>query len=76
MQTKAHSMAEVLTGTLTGMVGSWLITYAAIGNIQDRSSAATATVIGCTVWSVSRGWFIRRSFNRLEAHRAKEQSDA
>ncbi len=57
-------MIEVLTGTAIGIVGSWLITYVVITNVQDKASAAAITVFGCTVWSIVRGYVIRRRFSR------------
>jgi hypothetical protein len=59
-------MIEVLTNTITGLVGSWMIAYAVMTAIEDRELAATITVIGCTAWSLIRGWTIRRAFNRIE----------
>lgn len=63
MQTRRQSIIEVTTNTAIGMVGSWLITYACMTLIADRTTAATVTVIGCTVWSLVRGYWIRRRFN-------------
>lgn len=62
MQTRRQSIIEVTTNTAIGMVGSWLITYAGMTLIADRATAATVTVIGCTVWSLVRGYWIRRRF--------------
>ena len=66
MQTRRSSLIEVFTNTFTGMLGSWAITYLCITTIDDKWSASIAAVIGCTVWSLVRGWTIRRAFNRLE----------
>lgn len=64
MQTKAQSIREVLTNTAIGLVGSWLISYFAVTNIADTRIAVTVATIGCTVWSVGRGYAVRRWFNK------------
>lgn len=63
-QSPRHSAIEVATGTLIGMLGSWLISYTVLGLLDDRSAIATTTTALCTVWSVVRGYWIRRRFNR------------
>lgn len=68
MQTRRSSMIEVFTNTFTGMRGSWAITYVGITTIDDKWTASIVTVISCTVWSLVRGWTIRRAFNRLEKY--------
>lgn len=70
MQSKRNSVIEVLFNTFTGMVGSWLITYVVFMYVDDRALAATITVISCTVWSLLRGYFVRRYFNRVEEVKA------
>lgn len=64
-QTRAQSAVEVATNTVTGFVGSWLITYVVMTVVTERAAATTVTVLCCTVWSLVRGWMIRRSFNRM-----------
>lgn len=67
MQTRLDSFKEVITSTFVGMLGSLVITYAV-----NRFLAATllpfwtslTTVTLCTVWSLSRSYYIRRHFNR------------
>ena len=65
------SVAEVLSGTLIGFVGSaaimwsWL-TYASQGPLRD----ATAVTLLCTVWSLVRGYWIRRAFAKLGRERS------
>lgn len=63
-QSRMQSAVEVVTNTATGFVGSWLIAFAVLTAISDRALASTVTVLGCTVWSLARGWTIRRVFNR------------
>ena len=64
MQSRKHSAYEVLTNTFTGMVGSWIITWLSFATIENREVATTVTVLGCTVWSLLRGYAIRRHFAR------------
>lgn len=66
MQSRRQSIVEVVTNTFVGMVGSWLIAYSTLLFVEDRVLAATITVVGCTVWSLARGYWIRRRFARME----------
>lgn len=71
-QTKKQSMKETLTNTGVGMVGSWLITMGTfsvlgVSNVAGNALASTVATIGCTVWSVTRGYTIRRYFNKQSA---------
>ena len=59
------SILEVGTNTFTGLFGSWLITLYCITNIPTALQAATMATVVCTVWSLLRGYVIRRSFNWL-----------
>jgi hypothetical protein len=63
-QSRKQSAIEVFTGTFIGMIGSWLISYAVLGLLDDRGAIATVTTALCTVWSIARGYWIRRRFNR------------
>ena len=65
MQSRRHTIYEVLTGTTTGSLGSWLITWAVLSwSPLGNASNATITVALCTVWSLVRGYAVRRMFNR------------
>lgn len=66
MQTKRQSLIETGCNTLIGVVGSWLITIAVLSYIDDKLIAASITVFACTVWSLIRGYGIRRHFNRRQ----------
>jgi hypothetical protein len=68
-QSKRQTIKEVLSGTTLGMVGSWLITMGCIALFpNDPVTAATVATGGCTIWSVGRGYAVRRYFNaRQEA---------
>lgn len=60
-------MIEVFTGTFTGMLGSWAITYCVFTLVQEKALAASVTVVACTIWSLVRNYVVRRYFNRLNA---------
>lgn len=61
-QTKLQSMMETLTNTGVGMVGSWLITMACLMFFTTPVGIATSTTLGCTCWSLIRGYIVRRYF--------------
>lgn len=73
MQTRYQSFIEASTGTLVGGVGSWVITYWVLwlaehyGVADQKKLVALCTVSACTVWSLIRGYWLRRRFNRLHA---------
>lgn len=62
-QSRKQSCIEVATGTGIGMVGSWLISFASYACIESLPLATTAATAGCTVWSLVRGYCVRRYFN-------------
>lgn len=62
-QTKKQSLIETCTNTTIGMVGSWLITMGCLMFFTTPVGIATSTTILCTVWSLGRGYVVRRHFN-------------
>lgn len=66
-QTKRQSLMETLSNTGVGMVGSWLITMGCLTVFTTPVMIATSTTLGCTVWSIGRGYAIRRYFTNKEA---------
>ena len=68
-QTPIESLKEILLGTWTGMVGSLLITlfinWMFIGLVPIWV-VSLLTVAACTVWSILRGFYIRRWYNRRQ----------
>jgi len=62
-QTRRQSLAETCTNTGVGMVGSFIITLSCMNFIPGTVTCATVTVLGCTVWSLARGYAIRRWYN-------------
>lgn len=65
-QSKAQSLKETLTNTFIGMLGSWCITMLVLQFCSGQVLIATITTIGCTVWSIARGYTIRRYFNNKQ----------
>lgn len=62
-QSKKQSMKETLTNTFTGMLGSFAITMGCLAVFTNQLLIAASTTILCTVWSIFRGYTIRRYFN-------------
>lgn len=63
-QTKLQSLKETFSNTSIGMIGSFIITVASSHVIDDKWWAAAVATLGCTIWSISRGYCIRRYFNK------------
>jgi steroid 5-alpha reductase family enzyme len=57
-------MIEVAVNTGVGVLGSWLITMVVLNYVENKPVAATLTVTLCTVWSLIRGYHVRRHFNK------------
>ena len=64
-QSKAQSLKETLSNTFIGMAGSFAITMATLQVFTNSVIIAAVTTAGCTVWSIARGYYVRRFFNRL-----------
>lgn len=62
-QSKKQSWIETLSNTGVGFVGSWIITWITLHYVKDMLTAATVATLLCTVWSIIRGYTIRRLFN-------------
>lgn len=62
-QTKLQSFMETLTNTGVGMVGSWILTMICLMFFTTPVGIATSTTIACTVWSLGRGYVVRRYFD-------------
>jgi hypothetical protein len=63
-QTKKQSFKEVMVNTFTGMAGSFAITMLCLQVFNDPFAIAASTTVLCTVWSIGRGYTIRRYFNK------------
>jgi hypothetical protein len=65
MQSRTHSVLEVLTGTTVGFIGSWFINFSVFSlSPLGLASNITLSTVGCTVWSLARGYALRRLWNR------------
>lgn len=68
MQTRLESLKEVLSNLWMGMLGSFVITYAVTVLAQKLKlePLVTSVVIVTlrTLWSLVRGFAVRRYFNR------------
>lgn len=65
-QSKKQSLIETISNTSIGMIGSWLITMACLMFFTSPVGIATSTTILCTIWSVGRGYCVRRYFNNMQ----------
>lgn len=64
MQTRWQTVIEVAAGTFVGMLGSWAITVSVFSNVSGPvATAAVINTAACTVWSLVRGYSLRRYFN-------------
>ena len=71
-QSKRHSAMETATNTAVGFVGSYFITFACFHiPAADLAAKTLYATLGCTVWSLLRGYFLRRLFNHLHASQAQ-----
>lgn len=64
MQSRKQSAVETVTGTVLGFAGSWVISYVSVMTIPHLPTAVTVATLGCTVWSLVRGYSVRRYFAR------------
>lgn len=66
-QSKHESFLETNVNTWTGLVGSFTITAGCNFWMIPRFGiwwTSIVTVIFCTVWSLLRGYYVRRFFNK------------
>lgn len=73
-QSRSQSLAETCTNTGVGMVGSFIITLSCMTFIPGTVTCTTVTVLGCTAWSVARGYVIRRWYNGKAGQRGPEKA--
>ena len=74
MQSKRQSMKETLTNTFVGMAGSFAITMLCLQVLTDKLAIAVVTTVLCTVWSIGRGYTIRRYFNKMKENSNGEKN--
>jgi hypothetical protein len=65
-QSRRQSLIEVAANTSMGMAGSWILTMGCLTIFTTPIGIATSTTILCTVWSLGRGYFVRRHFNNRQ----------
>lgn len=63
MQSKRQSLKETMTNTFVGMAGSFGITMLCLQFFTAQTAIAASTTFLCTVWSIGRGYAIRRYYN-------------
>lgn len=63
-QTKKQSFKEVMVNTFVGMAGSFAITMLCLEVFSAKTAIAVSTTLLCTLWSIGRGYTIRRYFNK------------
>lgn len=71
-QSKRHSALETATNTAVGFVGSYFITFGCFHLNADLATKTLYATLGCTVWSLLRGYYLRRLFNHLHMRPVQE----
>ena len=71
-QSKRHSALETATNTAVGFVGSYFITFGCFHLNADLATKTLYATLGCTVWSLLRGYYLRRLFNHLHTKPVRE----
>lgn len=66
MQSKKGTVIEILWNTGIGIIGSWIITYTVMHFKLSPAVTATLSCVLCTIWSIVRGYSVRRYFNKKE----------
>ena len=74
MQSKRLAILEVSTNTLTGLIGSWLITLYFVSGVRTPVETASIITATCTIWRLLRGYVIRRIFNRIAEHLYRQEN--
>lgn len=67
MQSARKSLEEVIVGTVIGFIGSMFINYAFMPiffGVQPSLASNAGMILVFTVWSVVRGYCLRRWYNR------------
>lgn len=67
MQSKKQSLIETLSNTFLGMLGSFGITMGVLALFTQHWVIGVVTTVLCTVWSIARGYYVRRYFNKKHA---------
>lgn len=73
MQSKRQSLKETLTNTFVGIAGSFAITMLVLKVLESDFAVAAVTTALCTVWSIGRGYTIRRYYNSKNQNQSGEK---
>lgn len=66
MQSRLDSVIEVISSTFIGFCGCWVINWFVFKySLFGLETNVTMAVLLCTVWSLLRGYMIRRHFNAV-----------
>lgn len=65
-QSRTQSLKETLSNTFIGTLGSFFITWVTLHFITNIVLASAITTVLCTVWSIGRGYAVRRYFNNKQ----------
>lgn len=72
-QSKRHSALETATNTAVGFVGSYALTILCMQHVHlNAAQQSLLIVVLCTVWSLLRGYYLRRLFNYLHTKSVQE----
>lgn len=71
MQSKKQSLVETLSNTFIGMLGSFGITMGVLAIISNHLLIGIITTVLCTVWSIARGYYVRRYFNKKHTQQSQ-----
>lgn len=63
-QSKSQSLKETLSNTFIGTIGSFTITMITLQLFTNPVIISAVATIACTVWSITRGYAVRRYFNK------------
>lgn len=62
-QTRRQSLIETCSNTVLGCLGSFLITMVCLHFFTTDVGIAISTTLACTVFSIVRGFYVRRWWN-------------
>lgn len=76
MQTRLESLWETFNNTFWGSIGALIITWWVLTYVPWSPLPKSAlNVLLCTLWSLSRGFVVRRYFNRKLVQRHKSGAE-
>lgn len=76
MQSKRQSALEAVTNTAIGFVGSYLLTVLCMMYVHLNAAAQSLLIVVlCTVWSLVRGYYVRRFYNYRHMKQAQAEPE-